>query len=236
MAPESDTAAGSREFTLFPSLPAELRVKIWQHTFAPRVLELHSERGHYVLPEHALWCSNCGNPVTLSVCHESREEALAFYTVALPLGDKNGDPIDRFLYMNPAVDTAALLGDMGYSRLRHLFDMVKALDPAGRGLQRIGLSISSWAHGYAASMLQAWSKAVFKDLEQFLLLMYTESRPPANFRGGECVMEDCAGMEGFLGLTTGQGSRLKTGDSWMVVGKTEMRVMYLNFVSDHWTQ
>ncbi|KAH8204765.1 hypothetical protein TruAng_001099 [Truncatella angustata] len=223
-------------FGLFPALPAELRLKIWNATFEPRVLELHSKRGHYAMPVSAHWCSDCGNPVTLSLCHESREEALAFYTIALPVGDENGDPTKRLLYMNPAVDTVALLGDMGYSRLRHLFQSVMGMDPEKRGFQRVGLSISSWAHEYAGEMLQLWAKALFKDLEHFMLLMYTESSPPANFRRGECTLEECVGMDSFLRLTTGHGAKFRSGEDWIVIGRTEMRVMYLNFVSGKWTQ
>lgn len=237
MAPDLAVVGTDLEgFTLFPSLPAELRIKIWQHTFEPRVLELHSGRNHYQLPDTALWCSDCGNPVALSVCEESRAEALLFYAVALPLGDKNGDPTHRVLYFNPAVDTIALLGHTGYNRLRNIFETVELLDPECVGLQRVALSISGWRHDYAGQMLTLWSRGLFRNLERFMLLMYTENRPPANFRGGECNVEECVGMDSFLTMTMGQRSKLKRDDKWIVVGKTEMRIMYLNFTTGAWTR
>lgn len=223
-------------FTLFPSLPTELRVKIWHATFEPRILELHSGRNHYQLPDDALWCSDCGNPVTLSICQESRVEALFFYAVALPLGDRNGDLTHRIIYFNPAIDTIALLGYTGYNRLRNMFEMVDSLDPDRMGLQRIALSISGWRHDYAGQMLRLWSKGLFRNLERFMLLMYTEDRPPASFHGGECAVEECVGVDSLLIMTMGQRAKLKDGDKWIVVGKTEMRIMYLNFNTDSWTR
>lgn len=231
-----EEAAESGAFVRFTSLPAELRIKIWQHTFEPRVLELHSNRGDHGASEESPWRSNCGNPVALSVSQESRAEALLFYTVGLPLGNRNGDPVSRRLYLNPSADTLALLGDIEFKRLRHLLHTVALLDPEGTGLQRLGFSLTNCAHGYARDMLQLWSNHLFGDIEQFMLLMYTESLPPANFLRGECVLQECHGMDGFLRLTMGHGFTLRPRDDWMVVGKTEMSVMYLNFISGKWTR
>ncbi|ORY71445.1 uncharacterized protein BCR38DRAFT_330542 [Pseudomassariella vexata] len=221
--------ATARQFTLFPTLPAELRIKIWRHSFCARVLELHFPRfsSHYARDKYEIhhWQSNSANPVGLSVCVESRMEALSYYFVALPLHNSY-----RFLYLNPAVDTVVILGDAEYQRMTALLATVQAQDPTGRGMQRIGLSVMCWAHEFAGAMLRWWSKTLFSQVEEFVLLMYTERLPPSDFRGGECVLEDCQGMERYLRFVMGRGREPKDGEDWMVFGRAEMRIMNLGFV------
>ncbi|KAL2062418.1 hypothetical protein VTL71DRAFT_6684 [Oculimacula yallundae] len=62
-------------FTLFPSLPSELRIKIWQQTFpAPRIVPVRFNRltSQYV--------SNAPPPALLHVCSQSRSIFLETYT------------------------------------------------------------------------------------------------------------------------------------------------------------
>lgn len=225
--PAVSRASPPHEFTRFPDLPAELRIRIWRFSFAPRVLELHSRRSHYARAEVGQWQSSCGNPVGFSVCAESRAEARSFYPIALPV--YGGD--DRVLYLNPATDTLVVLGELEYPRLSRLFATIQSQDPTEQGLQRIGLSVACWAHEFAGATLKIWARSLFKQLEQFILLMYMERLPPTDFRGGECVLEDCKGMESFMRYVS-DAREFRSGNNWMTVGKAELRVMNLHFVSN----
>ncbi|KAH8652304.1 hypothetical protein BX600DRAFT_441194 [Xylariales sp. PMI_506] len=223
----SGGGGGGGAFHLFPQLPPELRIKIWQHSFEPRVLEVHSRRTHYAEMQSPRWHSSCGNPAALSVDVEARTEALLHYQVALPLGGEG----ERLLYLDLESDTLVILGELDYRRLSALFSGVAALDPSGRGLRRVGLSVACWAHEFAGATLSIWAKTLFRQLEQFVLLMYTERLPPPSFYGGECVLESAEGTKVYMRFVMGRGHEFKTGKSWMVVGKKEMRVMNLEFVS-----
>jgi hypothetical protein len=53
------------EFTLFPTLPKELQVKIWKLEMLPRVIEVH-----WSIRQQAYF-TDATIPVTLHTCHES---------------------------------------------------------------------------------------------------------------------------------------------------------------------
>ncbi|KAI1847251.1 hypothetical protein JX265_013569 [Neoarthrinium moseri] len=226
---QQPNVSDGQRFTLFPELPTELRLKIWRLSLTPRVVELHSRRAHYAMSDNAKWHSSCGNPAALSVCWESRDEAWSFYSVALPIGDD--DRLERVLYINPACDTVVVLGDLDYRRLLDLFVTIATLDPTRVGLRRLGLSIACWAHGFAGATLRIWARSLFSELKQFYMVMYTERVPPAKFRYGECFLEECQGMDPFMRASIGRSGDGGGGDSLMIVGRTEMRVMNLSFIS-----
>lgn len=78
------------QFHRFGDLPTELRIKIWELTFVPRVVELHPTRPNYSAvhddpARQPLWQSGCCNPAALSVCTESRDLALGHFRTAFPL-------------------------------------------------------------------------------------------------------------------------------------------------------
>ncbi|KAM3069508.1 hypothetical protein ACMFMF_008725 [Clarireedia jacksonii] len=69
------TPGGLEKFTLFPLLPAELRLEIWRQSFpTSRTIVLTPTPR----PSEA---SSAPLPVTLSVCGESRAETLRHYTI-----------------------------------------------------------------------------------------------------------------------------------------------------------
>lgn len=233
---ESVSTSVLAEFKFFPELPAELRVQIWRQTFEARALELHyeGEPWNHFLAADAQWHSSCGNPVSLSVSAESRREALSFYTIALPLGGP--DDTTRRLYINPAVDALVILGaDVAYGHVMRLFSDVMAMDPAGGGLRRLGLTISAWNRGWASAIRQQSFQAPFGDLEEFLILTYGESRPPVKFRGGECALRRCPGMRQFLKCTIGEGSTPQDGLLYEGYKHTRKEIFHLNFIGNGWT-
>lgn len=74
-------------FHLFNDLPPELRIKIWNLTFLPRVIELHPTRPNYAreVSRQQQWQSGCSNPAALSVSHEARQLAQSHFRLAYPL-------------------------------------------------------------------------------------------------------------------------------------------------------
>ena len=214
-------------FHLFPSLPTELRLKIWNASLFPRVVELHIWRHHYAREETDNWQSGSSNPIALSICSESRREALRFYRVKISL---HGGAEGRVLYINPGIDTVVVLGELQYQRLRALFATVKAQDPECKGLQRVGLSVACWTHHYAGATLRIWANTLFRFLDEFVLLLYTEREPPAGFRGGECELVPTQG-EGALLRYVRDTREFRSGDRWLAVGKGEMKVMSIRFLS-----
>lgn len=93
----------------FDKLPPELRVKIWQGTFTPRTVVLDAADINIRLPRTP-------NPVTLSVCKESRVETLKYYQVIFT------DNIRQHLiYFNPNLDsltsmTKSIMNETVYSQ------------------------------------------------------------------------------------------------------------------------
>jgi len=68
-----------RKFTLFSTLPTEIRRTIWiLATLEPRVIEIHKVLGWIDVVQYF---STTPMPSLLGICHESREEALKTYVV-----------------------------------------------------------------------------------------------------------------------------------------------------------
>jgi hypothetical protein len=76
---DQSAVAPPLEFTLFPQLLSEIRVKIWKHSLnniTPRLIEIQPdimEGGYYSLARI---------PATLHTCYESRHEALKVYKLS----------------------------------------------------------------------------------------------------------------------------------------------------------
>lgn len=228
-------------FSSFPCLPAEIRLKIWHHTFQPRVVEIHARRAHYANEfQHSgipKWQSGCINPAALSVNLEARAAALEFYAVKFPLatiascehaGDSIADP-SRVLYVNTAIDTVAVLGDLDYRRMSTLFTDWRRYDPTGLGLTRLAISASWTYHQGAGDSIRMLMKHMFPELNQLTVFMSMERIPPADWPGGGCSLDDCTYTDSYKRYAMGKGSEMRNGDKWMIVGKNEIRVMDLNF-------
>ncbi|TAQ91607.1 hypothetical protein B7494_g128 [Chlorociboria aeruginascens] len=111
-------------FPLFPTLAAELRLKIWQYACSPRVVEVRN------IPDEqsditARYVSSNRPPTILHVCHESRQEALKVYH--LTFATVSSPP---HIYFNPYRDTLYVprFREMGYDNCMTVFksDMLDA--------------------------------------------------------------------------------------------------------------
>ncbi|KAI1776245.1 hypothetical protein F4818DRAFT_375013 [Hypoxylon cercidicola] len=217
------------EFTLFPLLPAELRIDIWNASFEPRVVELHKTPDANVVNSISRfgpspWLSNCSNPAALSACSEARELALKHFAVPLAVfAPRRGALSRRLLYLDPASDLLVIVGDVDYLGLADLFDAAQERDPARRRIQRLGLSVTCWLRNFQFETHFRWDKILFSvDVDELVLLMYEQQRPPARFRDGECAVKDVGGMDSFTRLfSSSLLERFETG---------RLRLMNLDFI------
>ncbi|TVY17186.1 hypothetical protein LARI1_G003842 [Lachnellula arida] len=73
------------DFTLFPQLPSELRLKIWEEMLpGPRDVEIEYHMDYATfngkkISKFSGWTSHEPVPVALHICQESRQEALVHY-------------------------------------------------------------------------------------------------------------------------------------------------------------
>ncbi|KAL3442676.1 hypothetical protein BJX65DRAFT_312584 [Aspergillus insuetus] len=86
-------------FTLFPCLPAEVRVRIWQMAVEPRTVEIRPKRGVYSALEY--FVSSTAVPAVLQVCYEARTHAS--YQMAFALGNA-----PRYVWVNFEVDMISI--------------------------------------------------------------------------------------------------------------------------------
>lgn len=112
----------TKMFTVFPNLPSELRIKIWQQACYPRTVTLT------YTSSTSSFTSSTPAPTLLSVSHESRHEALRIYTLSFGTFSQPGRT-----YFNPHLDTLYLPRhrEMGYDEiLRDFRQLVQ--DPMGQ--------------------------------------------------------------------------------------------------------
>jgi hypothetical protein len=156
-------------FTIFPSLPAELRLKIWRESCSPRIITLNYNQASDSF-------ASCPQPALLSTCHESREEALRIYTPFF--GTNSHKP---HIYFNPYRDTIHLPrhGQMGYDdSLRDFKKLVRdetgLLDEVRHvAIDHVQLDIKRpWESYNKAMFLRS-----FRKLEEVTLVLSNENLP-----------------------------------------------------------
>lgn len=80
------------KFTLFPKLPAEIRLMIWKAALpGPRLVDVNFqfEDSEFAFGSNLASCASPTPPPTLlSVCHESRTEALKHYSLCFAVGSE----------------------------------------------------------------------------------------------------------------------------------------------------
>ncbi|KAL3493954.1 hypothetical protein BJX62DRAFT_234809 [Aspergillus germanicus] len=88
------------EFTLFPLLPAEIRIQIWQMAIGPRTVEIREVRKRIAID---YFVSSTPVPAVLQVCHESRTHAP--YRKAFALGNS-----PRYVWVDFEADMISIGG------------------------------------------------------------------------------------------------------------------------------
>ncbi|KFY27786.1 hypothetical protein V493_03308 [Pseudogymnoascus sp. VKM F-4281 (FW-2241)] len=219
---QPSTSTPLQTFPIFPLLPAEIRLSIWNHSLLPRTLELHSPRAHYANPHNSSSTFDSGpppfqsrsyNPAALSTTLESRTAALRVYNIALPLASEthHRPPSDqrRVLYIALDRDTVVLLGDEPAIRVTklvrwfrgHLAAQAEDNNSAITGLNFFGVSAANFASTQGAQMLRFVGRDIFHDVDRFVLVIGprpgcgTELKPPEWWDGGRCGLRDFDGEE-----------------------------------------
>lgn len=107
------------EFTLFPSLPYELRLKIWEHLLTPRIIIATCFDASEVPPKRAQLALRRRLPpvpVLLHISHETRQLALRHYELAFSwrVPPMYAHPLSSpaRTWFNFAQDTLLLLGEL----------------------------------------------------------------------------------------------------------------------------
>jgi hypothetical protein len=174
-------------FHLFPNLPMEIRLQIWESSLVPRVHELHPCAKLY--NERMTFRSNSAQtPAIFHASSESRKVALRNYELMQydPTRGLSGKGILRF-YFNPVQDTLLLNSLMG------LFMMFVLLEEEGdyagtmRGWQTVAfdaeraqlITLLSGIHGHRR---QPRIKEVFPSLKQLIIAFDYTSRGKTRFR------------------------------------------------------
>ncbi|KAK6836186.1 hypothetical protein PG987_006681 [Apiospora arundinis] len=121
-----------------------------------------------------------------------------------------------------------------------LFAEIEDQDP--RGLRHLALSVACWAHDYAGPTLRIWQRALFHKLDRLTLVLYRGRDPPAGFHRGTCRLDsfeegsDHRYMQYLVLVDRFKQFRGHKGDSWMVVGKAQIRIEELVFMNEDGTR
>lgn len=119
---EKRITASSNSFTVFPLLPTELRLKIWEAIAdEPRTVELTCTPTASHIPE-GRWFSHSKAPVLFRVCSESRYVALQKFEVLEFHPDQIGIPPSITMYINFASESLHLCGDLQAAWARDLLE------------------------------------------------------------------------------------------------------------------
>lgn len=171
-------------------------------------------------------------------------------------GASKGRLLRRTLYVSPDDDTVCLLGpDSDFSRMRDVLQAFSEADPLGKGIRRLALSVRGWGFGGSAVMMKGLGRTILGDLEQLVLFMYGERRPPEEWRergatfaegdmlekfrtvGNKLELVPCEGGSAWYAYriwSGGKGRQFWDEDgNIMRIGRNRIRVMDLEF-KDGW--
>ncbi|KAH8786907.1 hypothetical protein BGZ57DRAFT_1001968 [Hyaloscypha finlandica] len=139
------------EFTCFPILPKELRLKTWKHAAAiPRNIDLwvgpwgiDSTHGLFAIVDrpHYYYMSTTLPPAILSTCQESRQEGLAIYKFAFGTETHVGrhhHSSDPYIYINWSADTLCLMNpdELYFSHIPHKGILLNLVEQCNAGQLR----------------------------------------------------------------------------------------------------
>jgi hypothetical protein len=102
----------TRSFKLFPLLPPELRLAIWQTIAStPRSVELSCTPTSPERPD-GQWFSHTSPPILTAICSESRSYALSRYSVLTFPKNQLGRPCQKTIYIDFESEALWLCGDL----------------------------------------------------------------------------------------------------------------------------
>ncbi|KAK0124473.1 hypothetical protein ONS95_009425 [Cadophora gregata] len=175
-----ETVSDEPEFTLFPSLPIELRLRIWRYAQPePHVVDIiFNEKS----PDKSM--STAAPPVLLFVCRESRAETLKIYKLLSRSMKSSATDLYRRIYINPLVDTLHFADDWrtasqdltAYIPLESIVswlneDLIKTQKHLALGLAMLDANIQAASHPTAFSAM-----AKFQALESLMAVISPKRR------------------------------------------------------------
>ncbi|KAI0896015.1 hypothetical protein F4806DRAFT_49119 [Annulohypoxylon nitens] len=233
MAMTTNSESPLTSFTRFPDLPTELRLKIWDETLEPRVVEVHLEEFIDLFPDsngrsHPFrWSSTSRNPVALFVCFESRKQACSRFPVVLSVFRLGAGkrPIPRHIRFDPASDMLAFVGYLEFPLMLELVRKIRVENPAGRGLERIGVAID-----FLRSKFTHWGSFVQHinepgHLKEVVLLTYPERLRPVKYGYVKCALEEAPGMMPH--------ARAFEEHLQQLPDPIKLRIMHIHFIRSH---
>lgn len=163
-------ATGHQQFILFPQLPEDLRLQIWktslQHERMIQIciypnLRANSDSGESHAPQPRYRAAGRAHRVLsklLSVNHEARDVAVAFYRVRIPCTLTRASPKQAIaavsavqqehdtLPINPEYDVLQLSVSFSpdITIVQDFLRSLKALDPRGIGLRNLAIDVDDW--------------------------------------------------------------------------------------------
>ena len=198
-----------KEFTLFPKLPKELRIKVWQFAARePRIVEVcQSQDAQYITygtprddwdsKNSAPFYSPTALPVILHINVESRTIALEHYSISFP-----HDSHPAQIYYNPAVDILYFPAWCFRYHIDH-FEFVTPPEIKNT-IRRIAIDNLVWFSGWEDGTINNQIHIdQFKNLEEMLLV----TREPDEAGCGCCHEFDGpeTGMPEFAEYEDGDG-------------------------------
>jgi hypothetical protein len=158
------------QFHLFPSLPPELRLKIWSYSHHPRTIPIECEKAIVSASKPRRFVKAFTSPIRppsiLQICRESREEALPLYTALFRTSYSKG-----WTYICLPVDTVFIpdstLGYLGRDEIC--------------GIQRLKLEVhdcTNFSHYHLDTIMEM---RALKELD----LVIDENSTSLSVRGGE---------------------------------------------------
>lgn len=153
----SNITASSDKFTLFPLLPTEIRLKIWE-SFAdePRTVELTCTPRASHIPE-GRWFSHSKAPVIFRICAESRHIALQKFEALTFHPDQIGIPPSIKVYINFGAEVLHLCGDLQVAWARDLLEKNEQLRTK---LRYISVRESVWKELNPVQLTPVWLSGV----------------------------------------------------------------------------
>lgn len=130
--------ASISSFDLFPQLPREMRLSIWRFCHpGPRIVTVEDPRNSRSQDDRRTICPHL--PALLSVCQESRNELLRYYSI-LKVKDSRSEP--RFVARLPfdlTLDTMAMEYVRSYTETPRAFAAVSFFDCDWQKIENISL-------------------------------------------------------------------------------------------------